>query len=53
VDPDVRRIEVARPADGQIRDWQAYGGGDVIFTPYGEIDVDACYDAVDRSATTT
>lgn len=53
VDPDVRRIEVARPAGGRIRDWQVYGAGDVIATPYGDIDVDACYDEVDRSATTT
>jgi len=53
VDPDVRRVEVARPAEGRIRDWRVYGPGDVIATPYGDIDVDACYDAVDRSATTT
>jgi Uma2 family endonuclease len=53
VDPDVRRVEVARPASGRVRDWQAYGPGDVIATPYGDIDIDACYDAIDRSATTT
>ena len=53
VDPDARRIEVARPAGGRIRDGQMHGAGDVITTPYGDIDVDACYDAVDRSATTT
>jgi Uma2 family endonuclease len=53
VDPDGRRVEVARPAGGRIRDWQVYGTGDVIATPYGDIDVDACYDAVDRSPTTT
>jgi Uma2 family endonuclease len=53
VDPEVRRVEVARPSGGRVRDWQAYGPGDVIATPYGDIDVDACYDAVDRSATTT
>jgi Uma2 family endonuclease len=53
VDPDVRRVEVARPAGGRIQDWRVYGAGDVIATPYGDIDIDACYDAVDRSATTT
>ncbi len=53
VDPDARRIEIARPADGRIQDWQVYGAGDVISTPFGDIDVDACYDAVDRSATTS
>lgn len=53
VDPDMRRVEVARPSGGRIREWRAYGPGDVIATPYGDIDVDLCYDAVDRSATTT
>jgi Uma2 family endonuclease len=53
VDPAARRVEVARPAGGRIRDWQVYGAGEVIATPYGDIDIDACYDAVDRSATTS
>jgi Uma2 family endonuclease len=53
VDQDIRRIEVARPAGGQIREWRAYGPGDVVFTPYGQIEVDAIYDAVDLSATTS
>src|SRR5215472_10421567 len=53
VDPDVRRVEVARPAGGRIRDWQVFGAGDVVSTPFGDIDVDACYDVVDRSATTS
>jgi Uma2 family endonuclease len=53
VDPDVRRVEIARPAGGRIRDWRVCGAGDVIATPYGDIDVDACCDAVDRTATTT
>jgi Uma2 family endonuclease len=52
VDPDERRIEVARPAGGRIRDWQAYGAGEVIATPFGDLDIDACYDEVDRTATT-
>jgi Uma2 family endonuclease len=52
VDPDTRRIEVARPAGGRIREWRVFGAGEVVVTPYGDIDVDACYDLVDRSATT-
>lgn len=51
VDQHVRRIEVARPANGRVQDWRAYGPGEVIFTPYGDINVDDCYDEVDRSAT--
>jgi Uma2 family endonuclease len=51
VDPDARRIEAARPAGGRIRDWRVYGAGEVIATPSGDIDIDACYDVVDRSAT--
>jgi Uma2 family endonuclease len=52
VDVEARRVEVARPADGRIRDWKVYGPGEVVSSPYGDIDVDACYDALDRSATT-
>jgi Uma2 family endonuclease len=47
-----RRIEVARPAGGRIREWRAYGPGEVVFTPYGDVNVDDLYDEVDRSATT-
>jgi Uma2 family endonuclease len=53
VNPNARRVEVARPAGGRIRDWQVYSAGEVIATPYGDIDIDACYDAVDRFATTS
>jgi Uma2 family endonuclease len=53
VDPDVRRIEVARPVDGAIRSWTVYGPGDVISSPFGDIDVDALYDTIDQTATTT
>ncbi len=53
VDPNVRRIEVARPVDGAIHDWALYGPGDVIASPFGDIDVDAFYDTIDRTATTT
>jgi Uma2 family endonuclease len=52
VDAAAKRIEVARPADGRIRNWQVYGPGDVVATPYGDIDVEALFDLVDRSATT-
>ena len=52
VDPDRRRIELARPAGGRIREWLVYGAGDILVTPYGDVDVDALYDAVDRTATT-
>jgi Uma2 family endonuclease len=53
VDPDVRRIEVARPVDGAIRSWAVYGPGDVISSPFGDIDVDALYDTIDQTAPTT
>lgn len=52
VDPNERRIEVAHPVDGRIHDWMAYGPGDVIGTDYGDIAVDALYDALDAAATT-
>jgi Uma2 family endonuclease len=53
VDPDARRIEAARPAGGRIDDWTVYGRGDVVVTGYGDIDVDALYDTVDQTATTS
>lgn len=52
VDPNERRIEVAHAVEGRIHDWMAYGPGDVIGTDYGEIAVDALYDALDAAATT-
>lgn len=52
VDPDNRRIEAARPTDGRISEWEAFGPGDVVLTPFGDIDVDALYDLVDDTATT-
>jgi Uma2 family endonuclease len=51
VDPDNRRIEAASGEDGTLR-WRAYGPGDVIFTPYGNIGVDDFYDTLDAIATT-
>jgi Uma2 family endonuclease len=53
VDPDARRIEAARPDGGQISEWIVYGSGDVVGTAFGDIDVDALYDVVDRTATTS
>lgn len=52
VDIPARQIEVARPADGRIRNWQVYGPGDVVGTRYGDIDIEALFDLVERSATT-
>jgi Uma2 family endonuclease len=51
VHPDVRRLEVARPAGGSIEGWAAFGPGDVVRTGYGDLDVDSLYDLVDRTAT--
>src|SRR2546421_2974532 len=34
VDPDARRVEVARPAGGRIRDWRGYGAGGGIAPPH-------------------
>ncbi|MGI8632167.1 MAG: Uma2 family endonuclease [Solirubrobacterales bacterium] len=51
VDPNERRIEVAHPADGKIRDWAVFGPGDVVFTDYGVIHVDALCDELDATAT--
>lgn len=46
------RIEVARPTDGRITEWTAYGLGQVVLTPFGDIVIDDLYDLVDRTATT-
>jgi Uma2 family endonuclease len=53
VDPGARRVEVARPSGGRIQDWSVDGPGSVVSTVFGDIDVDALCDAVDRTATTT
>lgn len=45
--------EIARPVDGFIPAWDVAGPGDVVTTIYGDIDVDAVYDSVDATATTT
>lgn len=51
VDPDHRRIEVARPVDAKL-EWSVLGSGDVLDTGYGIIDIDAYYDDLDAAATT-
>ena len=51
VDPERRRVEVARMVDGQLT-WQAFGPGDVVTTAFGVLDVDALHDALDATATT-
>jgi SAM-dependent methyltransferase len=51
VDPDTRRLELAWPINGAIDTWDVRGPGDVVATEFGDIDVDAVYDIVDRTAT--
>jgi Uma2 family endonuclease len=50
VEPYERKIEVARPAGGRIREWEAFGPGHIIITPWGDVPVDDLYDEVDRLA---
>ena len=52
VDPDHRRFEVAEVAGGALT-WRAYGPGETVATPYAVIDVDAFYDSLDATATTS
>ncbi len=51
VDPLERRIEVGRRR-GTTWDWHAAGPGDVVATPFGDLDVDALHDDLDATATT-
>jgi Uma2 family endonuclease len=53
VEVSARRIEVARPVEGRIRDWTVHGPGGVVNTAFGDVDVDVLCDAVERTATTT
>ena len=46
-----RRIDIAVRGEGGWR-WQAFGRGAVVFTPYGDIHVDALYDEVDAASST-
>jgi Uma2 family endonuclease len=49
-DQNIRRIEVARLSEGRIEGWQAYGPGEFVPTPYGDIEIDALYDLLDQTA---
>lgn len=49
-DQNIRRIEVARLREGRLQGWQAYGPGQFIPTPYGDIEIDALYDLLDQTA---
>ena len=51
VDPKRRRIETAEPSVDGLR-WQTYGPGSVVPMPFGSIDLDDLYDALDASAST-
>lgn len=51
LDPLYRQVEVATLEAGGLR-WQAYGSGDVVYTPYGDLVVDDFYDELDAEATT-
>ena len=50
VEPDIRRIEVARWEGGEVA-WAAYGAGDIFDIPYGTWAVDGIYEAIDSMAT--
>lgn len=51
VEPDVRRIEVARFGAGREVIGATLGPGDQVDTPYGVWDLDAIYHLVDADAT--
>ena len=50
--PDYSRFEVARPKDGAVGSWEALGPGQMLFTPFGDITLDALYGELDHSAAT-
>ncbi len=50
VEPDVRRIEVARWEGDEVA-WTAYGAGDIFDIPYGTWAVDSIYETIDSMAT--
>lgn len=52
IDPDSRRVEVARVVSGRVAGWDTFGPGDTIVTPYGGIDVDHLHDQIAATATT-
>lgn len=52
MEPDLRRIEIARWDTHRELTWSTLGPGDQLHTPYGTWDVDDLYDWVDSLATT-
>ncbi|MGH9120461.1 MAG: Uma2 family endonuclease [Acidimicrobiales bacterium] len=50
VEPDVRRIEVARWTADEVA-WVAYGDGDIFDVPYATWSVDSIYETIDSMAT--
>lgn len=52
VEPDVRRIEVARWNADRGLAWITLGPGDQLHTPYGTWNLDDIYDSVDSLTTT-
>ncbi|MGH9129756.1 MAG: Uma2 family endonuclease [Acidimicrobiales bacterium] len=50
VEPDIRRIEIARWQDGEVT-WTSFGAGDTVDTPYSTWELDAIYEAIDSMAT--
>ena len=50
--PLFRRLEIATRDEGGAWRWQAVGPGDLWCGPYGDIDIDELYDAIDADATT-
>ncbi len=52
VHPVFRRIEVASRDSVGRWTWQAFGAGDVWCSAYGDVVIDALYDAIDADATT-
>lgn len=52
VEPDVRRIEVARWAVGGELTWEVLGPGGTLVTSLGRWDLDGIYDLIDATAST-
>lgn len=49
VHPEWRRVEVATKAsDGRLQ-WEVHGGGSIVFTRFGELNVDELYGEVDSA----
>lgn len=50
VEPALRSVEVAKWQGGEVA-WARLGPGDVLLSPYGDIEIDALYDEIDAIAT--